>query len=64
MIENIFESTYVTHQFYILWIFDFIFGLSIKILDPSWEEFRVECLDNFNNSEVQSKFLGDIISTR
>lgn len=37
---------------------------TIKVLDLSWEEFRVEFFENFNNSEIQSRLRADIVSTR
>jgi len=37
---------------------------SIKVLDLTWEEFRVEFLENYNNSEIQSQLRADIVSTR
>jgi hypothetical protein len=37
---------------------------SIKVLDLSWEEFRVEFFENFDNSEIQSQLRADIVSTR
>jgi len=37
---------------------------SIKALDLSWEEFKVEFFENFNNSEIQSQLRADIVSTR
>lgn len=37
---------------------------SIKVLDLSWAEFRVEFLENFNNAEIQSQLRADIVSTR
>ena len=36
----------------------------IKVLDLTWEEFRVEFFENFNNSEIQSQLRADIVSTR
>jgi len=36
----------------------------IKVLDLSWEEFRVEFLENFNNTEIQSQMRADMMSTR
>jgi len=37
---------------------------SIKVIDLSWEEFRVEFLENYNNSEIQSQLCADIVSPR
>jgi hypothetical protein len=37
---------------------------SIKVLELSWEEFRVEFLTNFDNDEIQLRLSADILSTR
>lgn len=36
---------------------------SIKVLDLSWYEFRVEFLDNFDNDEIKLRLRADILST-
>jgi hypothetical protein len=37
---------------------------SIKVLELSWDEFRVEFLTNFDNDEIQLRLRADILSTR
>jgi hypothetical protein len=36
---------------------------SIKVLDLSWDEFRVEFLQNFDNDEIRLRLRADILST-
>ena len=37
---------------------------SIKVLDLSWNEFRVEFLENFDNDEIKLRLRADILSTQ
>ena len=37
---------------------------SVKLLDLSWDEFRVEFLEKFDNAEIQSQLRADIVSSR
>lgn len=37
---------------------------SIKVLDLSWDEFRIELLEQYNNAEIQPKLRAEIVSSQ